>query len=81
MTKEKPYIDSAMRPWGRWEVLDYDQGYKVKRLEIIPGEAISMQFHHHRSEHWTIVQGEGKVIVDGNIFKIQKGESFHVPRL
>ena len=69
------------RPWGKWEVLDVDQGYKVKRLHILPDQAISLQYHNHRSEHWTIVQGEGKVIVDGNIFTIKKGESFHVPRM
>lgn len=71
---------SATRPWGSWQVLDVDQGYKVKRLEILPDQAISLQYHVHRSEHWTIVQGEGKVIVDGNIFTVKKGESFHVPK-
>ena len=74
-------IDSMKRPWGEWHVLDVDQGYKVKRLEILPDQAISLQYHNHRSEHWTIVQGEGKVIVDGNIFVVKKGESFHVPRM
>jgi len=71
---------SATRPWGEWHVLDVDQGYKVKRLHILPDQAISLQYHVHRSEHWTIVQGEGKVIVDGNIFTVKKGESFHVPK-
>ena len=47
---------------------------------ILPDQAISLQYHNHRSEHWTIVQGEGKVIVDGNIFKVVKGESFYVPK-
>lgn len=78
--EEKPVLESATRPWGIWRVLDVDQGYKVKRLEILPDQAISLQYHNHRSEHWTIVQGEGKVIVDGNIFKVVKGESFFVPK-
>lgn len=77
---EEPVLESATRPWGIWRVLDVDQGYKVKRLEILPDAAISLQYHNHRSEHWTIVQGEGKVIVDGNIFKVVKGESFFVPK-
>jgi mannose-6-phosphate isomerase-like protein (cupin superfamily) len=76
-----PYVESVKRPWGEWQVLDVDQGYKVKRLEILPDQAISLQYHKHRSEHWTIVQGEGKVIVDGSIFTVKKGESFHVPKL
>lgn len=85
MTKEtldtKPYVQSATRSWGNWHVLDVDRGFKVKRLEIYPDQAISLQFHNHRSEHWTIVQGEGKVVVDGNIFVVKSGESFHVPKL
>jgi mannose-6-phosphate isomerase-like protein (cupin superfamily) len=76
----KPHQESATRPWGKWHVLDVDQGYKVKRLEILPDQAISLQYHIHRSEHWTIVQGEGRAIVDGSIFTIKKGESFHVPK-
>ena len=71
---------SATRPWGEWHVLDVDQGYKVKRLHILPDQSISLQYHVHRSEHWTIVQGEGKVIVDGNIFKVSKGDTFVVPK-
>lgn len=74
-------IDSMKRPWGEWHVLDVDRGYKVKRLAIWPDQSISLQYHKHRSEHWTIVHGKGKVIVDGNIFTIEKGESFHVPKL
>jgi mannose-6-phosphate isomerase-like protein (cupin superfamily) len=73
-------VDYMERPWGRWYVLDVDQGFKVKRLEILPDQAISLQYHQHRSEHWTIVQGEGKVIVDGRVFPIRAGESFHVPK-
>ena len=77
---EKPYIESATRPWGSWYVLDLDQGFKVKRLEILPDQAISLQYHVHRAEIWNIVQGEGKVIVDGNIFKVSKGDTFVVPK-
>lgn len=79
--RNQPYVSSVKRPWGEWQVLDVDQGYKVKRLSILPDQSISLQYHNHRSEHWTIVQGEGKVIVDGSIFTIKKGESFHVPRM
>lgn len=79
-SEKKPYIDQAERPWGRWYVLDVDQGFKVKKLEIYPDQAISLQYHIHRTETWTIVQGEGKVIVDGNIFTVKKGDTFFVPR-
>lgn len=73
-------FESVNRPWGKWSVIDVDQGYKVKRLEILPDQSISLQYHNHRSEHWTIVQGKGRVIIDGNIFNVEKGESFYVPK-
>lgn len=79
-SEKKPYVDQAERPWGRWYVLDVDQGFKVKKLEIYPDQAISLQYHIHRTETWTIVQGEGKVIVDGNIFTVKKGDTFFVPK-
>lgn len=77
MKNEEP--TSMVRPWGAWYVIEKGKGYKVKRLEILPNESISMQYHLHRSEVWTIVQGEGKVIVDGEIFKVRKGDTFEVP--
>jgi mannose-6-phosphate isomerase len=76
----KPYIDYMKRPWGEWFVLDVDRGFKVKRLEILPDQAISLQYHVHRAEIWNIVQGEGRVIVDGNVFTIKKGDTFVVPK-
>ena len=71
----------ANRPWGKWEVLTVGKGFKVKKLEILVDSSISMQYHTHRSEHWTIIQGTGKVIVDGNIFTVKKGDHFFVPQL
>lgn len=69
------------RPWGKWEVLAIGKGFKVKKLEILVDKSISMQYHTHRSEHWTIIQGTGKVIVDGNIFTVKRGDTFFVPQL
>lgn len=68
------------RSWGYWCVLDKGKGYKVKRLEILPDQSISLQYHIHRTEFWFIVQGKGKVIVDGDIFTVQEGDSFDVPK-
>ena len=78
--EEKPYVEEATRPWGSWYVLDLDQGYKVKRLEILPDQSISLQYHNHRSEHWTIVQGEGRLIIHGTINEVSKGDSFTIPK-
>jgi len=73
-------LEEANRPWGYWGVLDKGKGYKVKRLEILQDQHISLQYHIHRSEFWYIVQGKGKVIVDGDIFTVQEGDSFEVPK-
>jgi len=79
--RNQPMLHESMkRPWGEWHVLDVDQGYKVKRLHILPDQAISLQYHNHRSEIWNIVQGEGRVIIDGDIFSVKKGDTFIVPK-
>ncbi len=53
------------RPWGTFTVLDEGTGYKVKRIEVYPGKRLSYQKHAQRSEHWMVVQGTGKVTLDG----------------
>lgn len=80
-TFEPDEVKTLFRPWGKWEVLNIGNGFKVKRLEILVDTSISMQYHVHRTEHWTIVQGTGKVIIDGNIFTVKKGDTFVVPKL
>lgn len=75
----KKEVLSCNRPWGSWHVLDVGKGYKVKRLEILPDQAISMQYHNHRSETWNIVQGEGRANIDGQVIKIKAGDVFEVP--
>jgi mannose-6-phosphate isomerase-like protein (cupin superfamily) len=74
----KKEVMSCERPWGSWHVLDIGKGYKVKRLEILPGQAISMQYHNHRSEKWVIVQGKGKAIVGGDSFTVEKDAWFSI---
>lgn len=51
------------RPWGYFEVLAHGNQYQVKRLVIKPGQSISLQRHHYRSETWKIVEGEAWVRV------------------
>ena len=53
--------DKDNRPWGTWEVLDAGDGFCVKRICVTPGNILSLQSHHHRSEHWIIVKGEAVV--------------------
>ncbi len=62
------------RPWGRWEVIATGDRYTVKRITVLPGQRLSLQYHHHRSEHWTIVEGEGEVEIDESIQRLGFGE-------
>ena len=67
------------RPWGRWTVLGEGNGYKVKRIEINPGHRLSLQFHHHRSEHWVVVSGTARVVIGERTEDVQAQESTFVP--
>lgn len=66
------------RPWGHFETLAVGPRFQVKRLHVKPGGKLSMQRHHHRSEHWVVVQGTAKVIV-GDIQKlVTENESVYI---
>lgn len=71
--------DSDERPWGRWEVLDSGEGFAVKRITVRPGAMLSLQLHHHRSEHWTIVGGRARVTCGEEVFELGAGEHVHIP--
>jgi mannose-6-phosphate isomerase len=71
--------DRCERPWGWYETLATGEGYLVKRLWIAPGRRISLQRHHHRSEHWVIVGGGGTVEIDGREQPVQPGDALLVP--
>ena len=55
------------RPWGKYEVLLDDPTTKVKRITVNPGQKLSYQYHHKRSEAWTIIDGVGAITLDGVI--------------
>ena len=67
------------RPWGSWELLAMGPGYKVKRLIVKPGQRLSLQYHHHRSEHWVVVQGTATVIRDDERLVLQPDDSTYIP--
>ena len=56
------------RPWGWYITLDEGVNYKVKKIHLNPNTKLSLQYHHHRDEHWTVVEGSGKAIVNKNVF-------------
>ena len=72
-------LESAERPWGSWHVLAVGSGYKVKRIQVNPGERLSYQTHEHRSEHWVVISGLATCVIDGETSVAGPGESVHVP--
>ena len=71
-------MEREERQWGYFTVLYSDACCKIKHLYIVPGRNISYQYHRHRAEHWTIVQGSGKFILDGGIRQLQAGDSIEI---
>ena len=67
------------RPWGKYTTLAEGDGYKVKRIVINPGQSISLQIHYHRSEHWTVISGTGKLTLDGKEIIFRENESTYIP--
>ncbi len=67
------------RPWGEWTVLEAGAGYKVKRLEVLPGKRLSLQKHFHRSEHWVVVQGRARVTNGDRVFLLEMNQSTFIP--
>ncbi len=67
------------RPWGSYTVLAEGEGYKVKRISIKPGAKLSLQMHYHRSEHWTVINGTGKLTLDDKEIIFRENESTYIP--
>ncbi|MBV6342305.1 MAG: mannose-1-phosphate guanylyltransferase/mannose-6-phosphate isomerase [Candidatus Magnetobacterium sp. LHC-1] len=71
---------TTYRPWGSYTILESGERYKIKRLMVNPKACISLQMHHHRSEHWVVVNGTAKVIVGEREVFVHVNESAFVPK-
>lgn len=67
------------RPWGWYESITLGEKYKVKRLSVNPGAALSLQLHHHRSEHWVVVSGEAQVTNGNQTMFLSQNQSTYIP--
>jgi mannose-1-phosphate guanylyltransferase len=67
------------RPWGTYSVLEEGPRFKIKRIEVKPGESLSLQMHHHRNEHWIVVSGMAKVVNGEREFFVSTNESTYIP--
>lgn len=71
---------TAYRPWGSYTVLeDANSGYKIKRIDVIPGGRLSLQSHKHRSEHWVVVAGTATVTNGDTVSTLTTGQSTYIP--
>jgi mannose-1-phosphate guanylyltransferase len=70
---------TVIRPWGTYTVLEEGVGFKMKRIEVNPGSRLSLQMHHHRSEHWVVVKGQATVINGHQTIVINENESTYIP--
>ncbi len=66
------------RPWGSFTVLDEGDGFKVKRIEVLPGKRLSYQKHAQRAEHWVVVKGTAKVTLDDQDVILTTGEAIDI---
>ncbi|MEM8721152.1 MAG: phosphomannose isomerase type II C-terminal cupin domain [Cyanobacteria bacterium P01_G01_bin.39] len=69
-----------IRPWGSFTTLEEGTGYKIKRIEVNPGHRLSLQMHHHRSEHWIVVSGTAKVTCGDQEMILGSNQSTYVPQ-
>jgi mannose-1-phosphate guanylyltransferase/mannose-6-phosphate isomerase len=70
---------TVARPWGTYTVLEEGPGFKIKRIVVKPGQSLSLQMHHHRSEHWVVVSGAAKVTVDQQTALVSPNQSTYIP--
>lgn len=76
---EVNFSREVYRPWGFYDSIDHGDGYQVKRITVKPGAKLSVQMHHHRSEHWIVVTGTAKVTLGKKTFLLSENESTYIP--
>ncbi len=69
----------VLRPWGKYDSIDFGERDQVKRITVKPGEKLSIQMHHHRSEHWIVVSGTAKVTNGDKTFLVAENQSTYIP--
>ena len=67
------------RPWGSYSVLLEGPRYKIKEIEVKPGASLSLQMHHHRSEHWVVIAGTAKVVRGEDVEFLAENQSTYIP--
>lgn len=81
ITKPPPlhHQQHETRPWGSWTVLTEAPGYRVKLIEVLPSHRLSLQYHHHRSEHWVVVAGKARIVIGEKRYDMNLMQSVLIP--
>lgn len=69
----------VFRPWGKYASIDEGKRYLVKRITVKPGAQLSLQMHHHRAEHWIVVTGTARVVLENETHLLSENESIYIP--
>jgi mannose-1-phosphate guanylyltransferase/mannose-6-phosphate isomerase len=77
--RESSLHREVFRPWGSYDSLDNGERFQVKRLSVKPGGVLSLQMHHHRAEHWIVVQGTARITCGEKTFLLSENESTFIP--
>lgn len=85
LVKKKGYSEyehhrTINRPWGSYTLLEQGQGYKIKKICVLPGRRLSLQMHAHRSEHWVVISGTARVQRGEETVEIGVNQSTYIPR-
>lgn len=75
---EQVGFENDDKPWGKYKILDQGTGFQVKRIEVDPGERLSLQAHEHRKEFWVVVEGVFKIQIDDNIDTYTPGDCLKI---
>ena len=77
---ETVFTHRVYRPWGWYEGIDKGKSHQVKRIQVKPGEKLSLQMHHHRSEHWVVVHGVAHVTRGDEVIVLEENQSTFIPK-
>lgn len=77
--KEAKENVTMYRSWGKYTLLTESEGYRVRKIEMDPGASLTMQMHYHRSEHWTVISGTGKIIINDRESVFTENQSTYIP--
>jgi mannose-1-phosphate guanylyltransferase/mannose-6-phosphate isomerase len=77
--EERTFHRKVYRPWGYYEGVDAGPAFQVKRISVNPGASLSLQLHHHRAEHWVVVNGVATVTIGEETFELSRNQSCYIP--